>query len=363
VKVRFSDGVERDVPRIERFRTLLARAMDLLRTDSFNQLEDSIKRNALRNLGFDPAVDADRLDLYFTPPDTFDFYKSLDLIVKEGEFAISAQQMGGGMQNAIVLAVLQAFEETRRKGAILLIEEPEMFLHPQTQRSLYKTLRAIGRTNQVIYATHSPHFVSVPEYNEVMLVRRDETTGTIVKMSDLPMNDKRREKLIKELDPERNELFFARRLLVVEGDTEKLAFPAYAMRMGLDLDREGATIVEVGGKKNLLEFARIAISFGIPTGIVYDADSSDFDGKQNKEEETYNGELDALANSGESVLVWRFSPHYERHLRDALGDDEFQSLCQKFPNTAKPTRARLIALEDRTPIPKPVDEILNWLAG
>ena len=33
-----------------------------------------------------------------------------------------------------------------------------MFMHPQMQRSLYKTLRKIGKTNQIIYSTHSPHF-------------------------------------------------------------------------------------------------------------------------------------------------------------------------------------------------------------
>jgi predicted ATP-dependent endonuclease of OLD family len=48
------------------------------------------------------------------------------------------------------------------------------------------------------------------------------------------------EKLRKEVDPERGELFFARRLLVVEGDTEKLAFPEYATRLPLDLNRAGA---------------------------------------------------------------------------------------------------------------------------
>jgi putative ATP-dependent endonuclease of OLD family len=362
VKVRFTDGSEKEVARVERFRTLLARAMELLRTDKFKELETSIKRNALRNLGFDPAIEADKLDLYFTPMDSFDFYKSLDLIVKEDEFAISAQEMGGGMQNAIVLAILQAFEETRKKGAILLIEEPEMFLHPQTQRSLYKTMREIGRTNQIIYATHSPHFVSIPEYNEVALVRRNET-GTTVTMSDLETNERRREKLIKELDPERNELFFASRLLIVEGDTEKLALPVYASRMEIDLDREGATIVEVGGKKNLIEFARIAISFGIPTGIAYDEDSSDFDAKQKTEEEAYNASLDALAENHESVRVWRFSSRYEHHLRNAIGEQDYQALCQKFPKVGKPTQARLIALEEGTPIPKPVDEILEWLAG
>jgi len=51
--------------------------------------------------------------------------------------------MGGGMQNAIVLAILSAFEETRRR-AIILIEEPEMFLHPQMQRSLYTDVATGG---------------------------------------------------------------------------------------------------------------------------------------------------------------------------------------------------------------------------
>jgi hypothetical protein len=77
--------------------------MDLLRTDSFNQLEDSIKRNALRNLGFDPAVDLDKLDLYFTPPDTFDFYKSLDLIVKEGQSTVKLSRSPPGAHAGFIV--------------------------------------------------------------------------------------------------------------------------------------------------------------------------------------------------------------------------------------------------------------------
>jgi OLD-like protein len=111
------------------------------------------------------------------------------------------------------------------------------------QRSLYKTLRKIGETNQVIYTTHSPHFVSVPNYRDVLLVRRNEE-GTYVVQSSLAADNKRREKFLKELDPERNEFFFAKRLLLVEGDSEKLAFPEYGRWIGIDLDRAGATIVE-----------------------------------------------------------------------------------------------------------------------
>jgi putative ATP-dependent endonuclease of the OLD family len=191
VRVRDREGNEKDVPRVERFQQLMKMAMNLLRTEEFNKLEASIKRNALEQLGLDAHADA--IDLFFTPIGTMDFYKSLDIIIKDHDFSISANEVGEGFQNAIVLAVLRAFEETRRSGAIVLIEEPEMFLHPQMQRSLYKTLRKIGETNQVIYTTHSPHFVSVPDYRNVLLVRRNEE-GTYVVQSSLASDNKRREK-------------------------------------------------------------------------------------------------------------------------------------------------------------------------
>jgi putative ATP-dependent endonuclease of the OLD family len=358
VVVTKADGKKTTVQRSKRFEQLMGRALDLLRTDEFGELEKAIKRNALGQLGFDPDVDVDKLDLFFSPFDAMSFYKSLDLRVNEGDFSISATELGEGMQNAIVLAILQAFEERRKQGAILLIEEPEMFLHPQMQRSLYKTLRRIGETNQVIYTTHSPHFVAVPDYDQVRLVRK-ESSGTTVMASDLPIDKRRREKLIKELDPERNELFFANRLLLVEGDTEKLAMPVYASRLKLDLDHAGATIVEVGGKRNLPEFIAIAKSFGIPTGAVYDEDASDFKDRRVEEKE-FNQRLDGEARADGTVRVWKLSRNYEDNLRRTLGDTKYQKLCQQFARVPKPTRARLIAYADE-PIPRPIDEILRWL--
>lgn len=361
IKLGKPDGSEVEIPRAEHFRELMGAAMNLLRTEMFVGLEMAIKRNALRQLGFDPDTDTDKLDFYFSPFDTMDFYKALDLRVREGAFSISATELGEGIQNALVLSIMQAFEERRKQGAILLIEEPEMFLHPQMQRSLYKTLREIGKSNQVIYTTHSPHFVGVPDYHEIMIVRKG-TDGTMVRRSELPTDPKRREKLNKQLDPERNELFFASRLLLVEGDTEKLALPEYAKRLGLDLDREGATIVEVGGKRNLPEFARIAMSFGIPTSILYDEDSTDFKDKK-EEEKKFNEGLDALKRADRAVMVWCFSRNYEDHLRQAVGEKKYQELCQKYSNTGKPIRARLIAMETDLPVPPPLGEVLRWLAN
>lgn len=356
VRIEQKDGSEIEVPRLERFQKLMEAAVKLLRTDAFVELENLIKSNALQQLGFDPKIDADKLDLFFSPFDTMDFYKSLDLRVREGAFSVSATELGEGLQNILVISILKAFETHRKAGAILLIEEPEMFLHPQMQRSLYKTLRKISVTNQIIYTTHSPHFVSVPEYEDVAIVRKT-SSGTSVRRSNLPPGPKFKEKLIKELDPERSEMFFATRLLLVEGDTEKLALPAYASRMGLDLDNAGASVVEVGGKNNLLAFAQLATSFDIPVGVVYDVDST------SPEDLAQNSALDALATKSGTVKVWPLTMNYEDQLIRAVGQMRYDELLKEYNSVGKPTRARLIAKDPSTNIPEPIPEILQWLAS
>lgn len=350
-------GAKKQITRRERFGQLMEQVLALLRTKQFDELEKAIKKNALLQLGFDPVADVDKLDFYFSPFEVMDFYRSLDLCVREYGVSISATELGEGFQNALVLAILQAFEQHRKKGAIFLIEEPEMFLHPQMQRALYKTLRSISQNNQVIYTTHSPHFVCVPEYDEVVMVRKGKQ-GTKASRSNLPATDKLREKFKKELDPERNELFFASRLLLVEGDTEKLAIPEYAIRSGLDLDAKGVTVVEVGGKRSLQEFLNLAESLRIPVGVVYDEDSSDFKDKKD-EEKAFNEALDKRAKPDGTVRVWRLVKNYEDHLRKALGEQKYQEMCQKYP-FGKPSRARLIAQEN-LPVPEPVPEVLAWL--
>jgi predicted ATPase len=356
------DGTEVQRPRLDAFYYLMERALTLLRTDDFVLLETAIKRNALEQLGLDTRTD--EVDLYFTPMESMDFYKCLDLVVKEGIFSMSATRMGEGMQNAIVIAVLRAFEETRRQGAIILLEEPEMFLHPTMQRSLYQTLRKIGDTNQVIYTTHSPNFVSVPEYRDIVLVRKHREHGTKVIRSELPADTWRVEKFRQTVDRERSELFFSQRVLFVEGDTERLALPEFARKLSIDLDRAGATIIEVGGKRNLGDFAELAISIGIPTGVVYDLSSDSFSGSPG-DEPAFNALLDSLATDDDTVRVWPLRNDYESYLRGSIGEELYAATLAKYPPSeygkGKPRRQRMLAADDNTPVPPVVEEILRWL--
>lgn len=352
-------GSGKMIPRLERFKQAIDEAIRTLKTEEFNALEKAIKENALKQLGFNPETEGDKLDLYFNPLSSLEFYKSLEIFVNEHDYNVNATELGAGFQNAIVLAILKAFEDRKKQGALFLIEEPEMYLHPQMQRSLYKTIRQIGESNQVIYITHSPHFVTIPEFNEIILVSKNGD-GTHIRKSTLTPDEGLKNKFRKELDPERNEMFFAKKLLIVEGDTEKMAFPEFAKRMEIDFDSVGSSIIEVGGKRNLIDFIELALSFGIPVGVVYDTDSSDFGKTEREAEEEYNAFLNSYRDKGVQVFV--FEKNYEDECKKYYSEKTYQEHCMSFGRN-KTLRARLMAQEDGIPIPDFVKPIITWLGS
>ena len=110
-------GNKETISRAEYFGSLMERVLAILHTSQFDELERSIKSNALRQLGFDPETEQDRLDFYFAPFESMDFYRLLELRVREFGTSIEATELGEGFQNALVLSILQAFEERKKKGS------------------------------------------------------------------------------------------------------------------------------------------------------------------------------------------------------------------------------------------------------
>jgi len=56
-------------------------------------------------------------------------------------------------------------------------------------------------------------------------------------------------------------------------------------------------------------------------------------------------------------------PDYEAVLRGTLGEASYQALCQQHPGVTKAVRARRIAEDRSTVIPRQYEEALRWLAG
>ena len=172
-----------------------------------------------------------------------------------------------------IVAGLERCCEQGVRGVVVLIEEPELYLRPQSQRYLYRVLRDLAAAgNQVFYTTSSPAFLNVARLEDLVLVTRDPVAGTrIVRPDPIPAADEFR--VMSEFDAERSELFLAQAAVLVEGRTEKLALPYVFTALGWDSDRSGISIVECGGKGNIVVLARVCKAVGVPFVALHDRDA------------------------------------------------------------------------------------------
>ena len=176
--------------------------------------------------------------------------------------ALPAASLVDGLEACCLLGI---------RGLVLLIEEPELYLRPQAQRYLYRLLRTFAQGgNQVVYTTHSPNLLNVARLDELAVVSRADN-GTRALQPEMPSPDEDF-RLRTEFDAERSELLLARAALLVEGQTERLALPFAFAACGYDADREGVSIVECGGKANIVVFARVCKAVGIPFVALHDRD-------------------------------------------------------------------------------------------
>ncbi|MGI8998643.1 MAG: ATP-dependent nuclease, partial [Candidatus Limnocylindria bacterium] len=191
-----------------------------------------------------------------------------------------------GWSDAVQAEQMVAMIAERRlagaEGELLLIEEPELMLTPHQQRHLYELLRRYAERNQVIYSTRSPALLDAAHYSEIVRLDRTSAGVTVRRAPDELLDDEQRLRLAAEFDHERSEMFFATAVVLVEGQTERLSFPRLFRRLGHDPDALGISIVEVGGKGNLILFARVLAELRIPHVIVHDGDSGEGSHRENE---------------------------------------------------------------------------------
>lgn len=203
--------------------------------------------------------------------------------------AVALGQQGAGMQRTFFWTALGTLAEVGHYKAgktvidperprILLIEEPEAFLHPPLIRSARESLYSLAEleTWQVIASTHSPVFIDVSKpHTTIVRVDREEGGSSRVfstERIDFTDDEKKNLAMVRLCNPLVSEFFFADRAVLVEGETEAVAL-AFLLDRSEDARSQGTAVVNCIGKGNLPTFARILNQFGMTYSIIHDADA------------------------------------------------------------------------------------------
>ena len=221
--------------------------------------------------------------------------RALRLLIDDGARGVADASLGTA--NLIFLALKsleldRLVEDGERDHTFLAVEEPEAHLHPQVQRLVYRHFLAEADKVEAededggeapapasrlttILTTHSPHIASIAPLRSLVLLRRDGAGDRTVGVSTAktPLTSADEADLQRYIDVTRGELFFARGIILVEGDAERFLVPAFAKALDIHLDQRGISVCSVGGT-NFAPYVKLLGPAGlaIPHVVLTDLD-------------------------------------------------------------------------------------------
>lgn len=196
------------------------------------------------------------------------------------------ENQGSGARRTLLWTALRILAEHRQieKGVterphVLLLDEPEMCLHPSAIRDACNVLYSLpaGGKWQVMVTTHSPVFIDLARDNtSIIRVERQSdgaVSGTTIfrpGTAKLSTDDKQQLKLLNMYDPYVAEFFFGGKTIVVEGDTEHSAFREIINSNPTRYNN--VHVIRARGKYTIVALCKILNHFGSPYAVLHDAD-------------------------------------------------------------------------------------------
>jgi ABC-type lipoprotein export system ATPase subunit len=193
------------------------------------------------------------------------------LLKKQGStFRVGAASSG----ERELLVYLFAIYALNVRDALIVVDEPELHLHPRWQQILLGMFERLSKDtgNQFIMATHSPVFVSPASIQYVSRVYSERQQSRIVRLGDSSLPE--RKHLFGIVNSQNNErVFFADLVVLVEGISDRIFFEAVFEHFKVG---EGSgkvyEVVSVGGKMLFKQYERLLSACHIPYLIIADRD-------------------------------------------------------------------------------------------
>lgn len=129
-------------------------------------------------------------------------------------------QLGNGMKSIYMLSLLETYiEDEKRIPSIIMVEYPELFLHPSLQKAASRILYRLSRKNQVIFTTHSPNMVANFTKGQICQIVLDEG-GYSVAHQNTDIDD-----ILNDLGYSANDFLNVDFVFIVEGKQDKTRLP------------------------------------------------------------------------------------------------------------------------------------------
>lgn len=281
-------------------------------------------------------------------------------------FLTAVTDQGHGLQKTLIITLLQVLNQYSREdresgdnnvGArpvIFGVEEPEIYLHPQMVRKIKDVLTELSSdpNYQVICTTHSPVLLDIADrHRSIIRFQKDDQRNITVFQtdedifSDATAEEQRQQlRMITEFDSSVNELFFSKRVVLVEGDTELAVFQKAADLLNLfqhQLHKRDTTFVNCHGKGSIILFIKVLNHFQIKYVVVHDIDrAGDGTNQQIAREASRDTTIITFAPNIEQILG--YDPHgkdkpiralnrlQKLHARNALPEEFANKVRQVF---------------------------------
>ncbi|RLQ94101.1 ATP-dependent nuclease [Falsibacillus albus] len=260
---------------------------------SENKKLESIKKELttyLDKVSLSNPSELNSIDFNFSSPEVNEILKKLSIVY--GENPVSIERNGLGKNNLLFISLVlshlasQTDDKTKLAFRVIGIEEPEAHLHPHLQTHLAKNLskvnnsgneKVVKKDTQIIVTSHSTNITTSIDLNNLVILYKDKGKINYHYILD-GFSDKKEGQdhikyLKKYLDATNSSMFYARRLLLVEGISEQILVPLFfEIQYKQTLESIGANIINVNGVafKHFLEI--IKNGYFIKCGVLTDKD-------------------------------------------------------------------------------------------
>lgn len=130
------------------------------------------------------------------------------------------ENLGNGMKSIYMLSLLETYiEDEKRIPSIIMVEYPELFLHPSLQKTASKILYRLSKKNQVIFTTHSPNMVANFTRGQICQMVLDKESYSVARQN-ADIDD-----ILNDLGYSANDFLNVDFVFIVEGKQDKTRFP------------------------------------------------------------------------------------------------------------------------------------------